>query len=221
MEDLYIKIDNYDFINNYKFYYQLNDKIYLKKWNKPSYKNLNMLINYFKNNFPNQSLFNIYLVGRFNSNQINKTWDVDLIICYKDIKYKNYLDIYNCLFFLKDTGLNLYFLLIDVCYCDNIYTLKNDIPANIFKDDISILEKDIRKRRLNNGEIILIYKKIIKKSIDQSFAYILNKNIYHEININNNKLYIIDYNKISFKKFIEKKKIYIKNGCEYYDIKLL
>lgn len=221
MEDLYINIDNYDFIDKYNFYYQLNDKIYIRSWNRPSYKKLNMFIDYFKNNFPNQSLFNIYLTGRFNSNQKNDTWDIDLIVCYKNIKYKNYSDIYDCLFFLKDTGLEIFFLLVDVSYCDSIYTLENDIPENIFIDDISKLEEDIRQRRLNEGEIILIYKNITKKSINQSFPHVLNDKIYNEINIYDKKLYIIDYNKVSFKKFIEKKKKYIETGCRYYDIKLL
>jgi len=212
MEDLFINVYTYDFIDDYDFYYQLNDKIYLRSWNRPSYKKLNMLIDHFKNNFPNQSLFNIYLVGRFNSNQKNDTWDIDLIICYKDIKYKNYTDIYDCLFFLTDTGLEIFFLLVDVSYCDHIYTLENDI---------SILEEDIRERRLNEGENIFIYKKIIKKSINQSFSHFLNGKFYDEISINDKKLYIIDYNKVSFKKFIEKKKKYIETGCQYYDIKLL
>jgi hypothetical protein len=223
MEDLYINnnIDNYDFIDKYNFYYQLNDKIYIRSWNRPSYKKLNMLIDYFKNHFPNQSLFNIYLTGRFNSNKKNDTWDIDLIICYKDINYKNYSDIYGCLFFLKDKGLEIFYLLVDVSYCDNIYILKNDIPDNILTDDISKIEEYIRQRRLNEGEIILIYKNITKKSINQSFSHVLNHKIYNEINIDDKKLYIIDYNKVSLKKFIEKKKKYIESGCQYYDIKLL
>ena len=54
-----------------------------------------------------------------------------------------------------------FFLLVDVSYCDSIYTLENDIPENILIDDMSKLEEDIRQRRLNEGEIILIYKNII------------------------------------------------------------
>ena len=79
---------------------------------------------------------------------------------------------------------------------------------NILTDDISKLEDNIRQRRLNEGEKVIIFSKINKKSRNDSFSQVLNDKIYNEININDKKLYIIDYNKVSFKKFIEKKKIY-------------
>ena len=34
----------------------------------------------------------------------------------------------------------MFSLLVDVSYCDSIYTLKNDIPENHLTDDISKLE---------------------------------------------------------------------------------
>ena len=209
-ENIYIDINDHNYLENYDFYYQLDDKIYFKGWNRPTDESLISFIEYFKNNFTKHNFFNIYLTGKFNSNKKDDTWDVDLLLCYKDIKYKNYSDIYDCLFFLKDTGLKMFSLLVDVSYCDSIYTLKNDIPENILTDDISKLEDNIRQRRLNEGEKIIIFSKINKKSRNDSFSQVLNDKIYNEININDKKLYIIDYNKVSFKKFIEKKKNILK-----------
>lgn len=205
---------------DYNFYYQLDDNYYLKPWKKPCEKTLNDLLKYFNLNYEKSKLFNIYLTGRFNSNQKDYTWDIDLIVCYKDINNKDYQDIYDCLFFLYDNALKKYLLLVDITYSDNIISLNNDFPTDIVSMDISISDNYIKKIRESEGEQILIFKKIIKKSQNNKFCQILNDKIYKEININSKKLYIIN-NDISYEKMINKKIKYIKNGCNYYGRKLI
>lgn len=155
---------------------------------------------YFNLNYPKSKLFNIYLTGRFNSNQKGKTWDIDLIICYKNIINKNYEDIYDCLFFLYDNALREYLLLVDIIYVDYLLTFKRDFPNDIVSKNIVISDNYIQNIRKSEGENIIIFKKIIKKSRKGSFYQILNE----KIDINNKKLYIIN-NDISYKSMIKKK----------------
>ena len=92
---------------------------------------------------------------------------------------------------------------------------------DILSMDISISANYIKLFRDCEGEQILIFKKIIKKSQNNKFCQILNDKIYKEININDKNLYIINNNDISYEIMINKKIKYIKNGCEYYGIKLI
>ena len=160
--DKYIFIENYEY-ENFDFYYQLDNNYYFKSWEKPCEKKLNSLLKYFNLNYPKSELFNIYLTGRFNSNQKKYTWDIDLIICFKDINDKDYQDIYDCLFFLYDNSLKKISLLVDITYSDNIISLGTDFPNKIVSLDISISDNYIKNLRKCEGEQILIFKKFIKK----------------------------------------------------------
>lgn len=216
---IYKKIDNYTY-ENIPFYYQLNDKKYFTPWGKPTDKKLSQLLEYFKHNFQKSNLYNIYLTGRFNSNQKQQTWDIDLLLTYKDIKSKNYEDIYNCLFFLKDIALDKYHLLVDIIYIDNIYK-KNDFPKDILKLNTEESEKYVLNNRNNENENIMIYHTIIKKSNTHNFCYKINKDNVNEVKYNEKILFIIKYDNLSFKDMIKKKIQYIKNDCHYYDTKLI
>lgn len=215
----YIFIENYEY-ENFDFYYQLDNNYYFKPWNRPSDEKLNNLLQYFYLNYSKSELFNIYLTGRFNSNQKEYTWDIDLIVCFKDINDKDYQNIYDCLFFLYDNALKKFSLLVDITYSDNIISFGTDFLNKILSLDISISDNYIKNLRQCQGEQILIFKKFIKKSKTNSFCQILNEKIYKEIDINGKKLYIIN-NDISYEKMIEKKIKYIKSGCVYYGRKLI
>ncbi len=215
----YIYLDNFKY-EKYDFYYQLDNKYYFKPWRRPSDEKLNDLLQYFKRNFKKSELFDIYLTGRFNSNQKSKTWDIDLIICYKDVKNKNYEDIYDCLLFLYDNALKEFSLLVDIVYSDNLKNHNNDFPDDILTKNISDSEDYIKNIRKCQGENILIFKKIIKKSKNDMFCQVLNEEIYKELNIKDKKLYIINYN-VSYNDMIKKKIKYISNGCIYNGIKLI
>ena len=218
----YIYLDNFKY-EKYDFYYQLDNKYYFKPWGRPSDEKLNDLLQYFKRNFKKSELFDIYLTGRFNSNQKSKTWDIDLIICYKDVKNKNYEDIYDCLLFLYDNALKEFSLLVDIVYSDNMENMKNhnnDFPDDILTKNISDSEDYIKNIRKCQGENILIFKKKIKKSKNDMFCQVLNEKIYKELNIKDKKLYIINYN-VSYNDMIKKKIKYISKGCIYNGIKLI
>tara|TARA_Y100001980_G_C14500746_1_gene276736 strand:- start:61 stop:720 length:660 start_codon:yes stop_codon:yes gene_type:complete len=211
--------ENYNY-EDYDFYYQLDDKYYFEPWNRPSNKKLNNLLQYFNLNYSKSELFNIYLTGRFNSNQKNETWDIDLIVSYKEIKNKNYEDIYDCLLFLYDNSLKKYLLLVDIVYSDNIINLDNDFPNDILTNNITDSEDYTKNIRKCEGENILIFKKIIKKSKNDMFCQLLNEKICKQVNIKDKKLYIINYD-ISYNNMIKKKIKYITNGCIYNGIKLI
>tara|TARA_B100000963_G_C22373455_1_gene556941 strand:+ start:82 stop:741 length:660 start_codon:yes stop_codon:yes gene_type:complete len=211
--------ENYNY-EDYDFYYQLDDKYYFEPWNRPSNKKLNDLLQYFNLNYSKSKLFNIYLTGRFNSNQKNETWDIDLIVSYKEIKNKNYEDIYDCLLFLYDNSLKKYLLLVDIIYSDNIINLDNDFPIDILTNNVTDSEDYTKNIRKCEGENILIFKKIIKKSKNDMFCQLLNEKIYKQVNIKDKKLYIINYD-ISYNNMIKKKIKYITNGCIYNGIKLI
>ncbi len=211
--------ENYNY-EDYDFYYQLDDKYYFEPWNRPSNKKLNDLLQYFNLNYSKSKLFNIYLTGRFNSNQKNETWDIDLIVSYKEIKNKNYEDIYDCLLFLYDNSLKKYLLLVDIIYSDNIINLDNDFPIDILTNNVTDSEDYTKNIRKCEGENILIFKKIIKKSKNDMFCQLLNEKICKQVNIKDKKLYIINYD-ISYNNMIKKKIKYITNGCIYNGIKLI
>ena len=211
--------ENYNY-EDYDFYYQLDDKYYFEPWNRPSNKKLNDLLQYFNLNYSKSKLFNIYLTGRFNSNQKNETWDIDLIVSYKEIKNKNYEDIYDCLLFLFNNSLKKYLLLVDIIYSDNIINLDNDFPIDILTNNVTDSEDYTKNIRKCEGENILIFKKIIKKSKNDMFCQLLNEKIYKQVNIKDKKLYIINYD-ISYNNMIKKKIKYITNGCIYNGIKLI
>ena len=211
--------ENYNY-EDYDFYYQLDDKYYFEPWNRPSNKKLNNLLQYFNLNYSKSELFNIYLTGRFNSNQKNETWDIDFIVSYKEIKNKNYEDIYDCLLFLYDNSLKKYLLLVDIVYSDNIINLDNDFPNDILTNNITDSEDYTKNIRKCEGENILIFKKIIKKSKNDMFCQLLNEKICKQVNIKDKKLYIINYD-ISYNNMIKKKIKYITNGCIYNGIKLI
>ena len=53
---------------------------FLKPWDRPNMKNIENLLNFYSENFRPQKKFNIYMIGKLNSNKPIDTWDVDLLI---------------------------------------------------------------------------------------------------------------------------------------------
>ena len=190
------------------FYYQINNKFYYNKWNKPKYENLNKLLNYFKNDFKYNDMFQIYLTGRFNSNQMNETWDIDLLITLKIKNKKIYKIIHECLFFLEDTALTKCNLLVDVKYIDNIRL--NQLSVQSTNDE---LYEYLKK----TGDII-IYNNIIKKYSNYKLKDYSRDN--NSLTALPNKLYKININKYNYTTF-DKYRSYIQRGCIYYDNKLI
>lgn len=216
---------NKDFIyKDDEFYYRINDDYYYSKWKHPLKVNLRKLINDFKQNFEKHDLFKVYLTGRFNSNHHYKTTDVDLKITYFNCKDKCYTDIYNCLFFLVNTGLTKYNILIDVCYVDVIHTIKQkcDNDSIVGKDFNEIIDQinDFEKKQ---GEYIIYYEKIekVNKNLNEYINYEINKNVFKTIHINENTKLFIKKDGIVFPNEIKKKLDYIKNNTIYNDIYLL
>ena len=192
------------------FYYRINDKYYYDKWTRPTDEKLKQLLNYFNHNFKYANLFQIYLTGRFNSNQKTGTWDIDLLITYKDIQMKDYNMIYDCLFFLKDTVLTQFKLLTDVKYRDNIHI-----------EHIANIEEDKVYEYIKTAGETIIYDLIIEKYDNHKLTnFQRNINNYILIESQKCKLYKVNINKYDYSKLI-KFKNYIQNGCIYYDHKLL
>ena len=74
----YINIKGFEDINGLEYYYLINDYESLKNYKRPTKEKLDKLLKDFKDNFYASKYFNIYLTGRFNSNQYRNTWDIDL-----------------------------------------------------------------------------------------------------------------------------------------------
>ena len=190
------------------FYYQINNKFYYNKWNKPNYENLNKLLNYFKNDFKYNDMFQIYLTGRFNSNQMNETWDIDLLITLKIKNKKENKIIYECLYFLEDTALTKCNLLVDVKYIDNIRLGQLSVQST---------NNGLYDYLKKYGDII-IYNNIIKKYSNYKLKdYSRDNNLLTALS---NKLYKINIDKYNYTTF-DKYKSYIQRGCIYYDNKLI
>lgn len=207
------KIYNKWYLNFNPCEHIVNNEIYNFIISKPDDKNLISLINYFKINYIKSDNFNIYLTGRYNSNQKGETNDIDLLVSYKDKKNKNYGDIYDCLFFIKDKGLTRFNSLIDIKYEDNII-LKQFSMINI---------DEINNFLINRGESIIYDLINIKRINKNSTNYTKDINDYKIINLSENKkLYISKNDKPEiYLKKVEKYNSYRKDGCIYYNNKLL
>lgn len=217
----YIKINSiYD--KNLKFYYKVDDYITYSQWQRPNKHNLLLLKDDFIKKF---TQFKLYLTGHYNSNEPQNTWDVDLLITYKDIfdkgyKEKNYENIYDALYFLKTKGFK-YNMLIDPSYSEFIIN-KSIIPKDILKFSKRKSIEEIKRMKMNEGEQIVIFKKIYKNKENDSFTLLLNDNIIKEIiQVNNKKLYILNSEKLSYQNFYNKFYNNIKNGCIYYGLRRL
>lgn len=212
----YINIKGFEDINELEYYYLINEHVSLKNYKRPTKEKLDKLLKDFKDNFYASEYFNIYLTGRFNSNQYSNTWDIDLCLTFKNITYKNYEYIYDALYYLKIVGLEKYELLIDPNYSDIIIFDSHIINSNMINKENHEISKYIKNMKSKEGEHITIFKHNVKKCVNDHFNQELNDKIVKKIiNVNDKKLYIINYDLLLLDVDIIKKKKYIFNGCIY------
>tara|TARA_B100001741_G_scaffold57866_1_gene45301 strand:+ start:336 stop:908 length:573 start_codon:yes stop_codon:yes gene_type:complete len=99
------------------FSYTINDTTFLKPWDRPNMQNIEKLLNFYSENFYPQK-FNIYMIGKMNSNKPYDTWDVDLLITsYHNPSYK---EIVSCMKFLTENAINQFSILVDTQYFENV-----------------------------------------------------------------------------------------------------
>ena len=210
----YINKNEYD--DKYHHYYQINDYITFTNYKLPTKEKLEKLLHDLRSDLKNSEKYEIYVTGRFNSNQYKGTRDIDLILTCKCKTTINYEEIYDILYFLKIIGLEKYELLIDPIYSEIVIS-ENITPENITNMNTHDISNFIKNKKAREGEQITIFKKVIKKSVNDKSSQELNDDIIKKkISINNKVLYIFDYNLLSLDKSIIKKKNYIINGCIYY-----
>ena len=142
---------------------------------------------------------------------------IDLYLSFRNNTLVNYEYIYDGLYYLKIIGLEKYELLIDPNYSERVIpeahcVIKRD-NVDIDNNKLSEYIKDIKKEE---GEKITIFKKNVKKCVNDHFNQELNDKIVERIiTVNDKKLYVINQESLLLTDDIIKKKKYIRNGCIY------
>ena len=203
------------------YYYKVNDILTDKPFVMPTKNHLFKFIENFKLNYVRSHLFKIILHGGYNSNS-KKTPDVDIVISYNDITYKNYEDIYDCMYFLIFTSMKIFHIKIDLYYVDKHYTTWNSsIMGYCITQDMDKLKEHDENIIINQGEKLKIVISITLKSKKKSYYRIVNrkKNIF--ITINNEKELVKDDHKPKTVPFSKQTKHVLEGRIYYNDVVLI
>lgn len=207
---------------------KINNKLYLCEYQKPSIETIVNLCNDYYKTFEYNDEFQIYLTGSFLSRNGALARNIDLIIS-KTSDIKDYDKIYKCLYFLTDTALKKYNVIVKAEYYDDISNI-NDHYKNLFNcwnSDIKLMNESVVNLFKSYGES-LSYIHTIERRSDESkdttlfilpnYNVTINEEVHNTIQTNSgNTLYTLnidssfkDYNfKYLFKDIVNSENEYI------------
>ena len=211
----YINKTKYKFLD-IPYYYKVNDIFTNKPLILPSKSYLFKFIENFQLNYKNSHLFKIILYGGYNSSSYT-SHDVDLLLSYNNIAYKNYEDIYDCMYFLTSTSIEKFNIKIDLFYVDKPYTIWNSsIMDYCITQNMDKLKEHDQNKLINQGEVLSIMTSRTFKSKRKSYYHITDRKKNVVITINNEKELVKSDNEQCLVPFSKQVK-YVLNGRKYYD----
>ena len=211
----YINKTKYKFLD-IPYYYKVNDIFTDKPFISPSKSYLFKFIEYFQLNYQKSHLFKIILYGGYNSSSYT-TPDVDLLLSYNNIAYKNYEDIYDCMYFLTSISIEMFNIKIDLFYVDKPYTIWNSsIMGYCITQNMDKLKEHDQNKLINQGEVLSIMTSRTFKSKRRSYYHITDRKKNIVITINNEKELVKSDNEQTLVPFSKQTK-YVLNGRKYYE----
>tara|TARA_B100000963_G_scaffold262441_1_gene230594 strand:- start:6502 stop:7197 length:696 start_codon:yes stop_codon:yes gene_type:complete len=216
----YINKTKYKFLD-IPYYYKVNDIFTDKPFVMPSKNHLLEFIENFKLNYAKSHLFKIILYGGYNSSSKN-TPDVDIVISYNNIDYKNYEDIYDCMYFLTATSIEMFNMKIDLFYVDKPCTIWNSsIMDYCITQNMNKLKEHDQNIMINQGELLTIMISRTLKSKKKSYYHIIDRKKNIVITINNEKELVKDDHKPKIVPFSKQTKHVLKGRIYYNDVVLI